>query len=75
MKAIKAEKDNVIFVDAGDQFQGTLFFSVNKSPMLAEINDHMPWDAMTLGNHEFDDGCLALAKFLACRPLPSLWAA
>jgi len=74
VKAAKAEKDNVIFVDAGDQFQGTLFFSVNKSPMLAEINDHMPWDAMTLGNHEFDDGCLALAKFLERSKVPALAA-
>ena len=74
VKSIKAEKDNVIFVDAGDQFQGTLFFSVNKSPMLAEINDHMPWDAMTLGNHEFDDGCLTLAKFLERSKVPALAA-
>ena len=74
VKRIKAEKDNVIFVDAGDQFQGTLFFSVNKSPMLAEINDHMPWDAMTLGNHEFDDGCLTLAKFLERSKVPALAA-
>ena len=74
VKAAKAEKDNVIFVDAGDQFQGTLFFSVNKSPMLAEINDYMPWDAMTLGNHEFDDGCLALARFLERSKVPALAA-
>ncbi len=74
VKRIKAEKDNVLFVDAGDQFQGTLFFSVNKSPMLAEINDHMPWDAMILGNHEFDDGCLALAKFLERNRVPVLAA-
>ena len=74
VKAMKAEKDNVLFVDAGDQFQGTLFFSVNKSPMLAEINDYMPWDAMTLGNHEFDDGCLALAAFLERSKVPALAA-
>lgn len=74
VKAMKAEKDNVLFLDAGDQFQGTLFFSVNKSPMLAEINDHMPWDAMTLGNHEFDDGCLALASFLERSKVPAVAA-
>ena len=74
VKAAKAAKDNVIAVDAGDQFQGTLFFSVNKSPMLAEMNDHMPWDAMTIGNHEFDDGCLALAKFLERSKVPALAA-
>ncbi|MBQ4616040.1 MAG: bifunctional metallophosphatase/5'-nucleotidase [Mailhella sp.] len=74
VKSAKAGRDNVVALDAGDQFQGTLFFSVNKSPMLAEINDHMPWDAMTLGNHEFDDGCLALARFLERSRVPALAA-
>jgi len=66
----KAEKDNVIALDAGDQFQGTLFFSVNKWRMLSELNEHMPWDAMTLGNHEFDEGCHELAKFMETIKFP-----
>lgn len=74
IKSFKNEKDNVIVLDAGDQFQGTLFYSVNKWPMLAEINSHMPWEAMTLGNHEFDEGCLELTKFLERNPIPVLAA-
>lgn len=74
VKKMKAEKDNVLTLDAGDQFQGTLFYSVNKWPMLAEINTHMPWEAMTLGNHEFDEGCLELTKFLERSPIPALAA-
>ena len=52
IRTAKSQNDNVIALDAGDQFQGTLFYSVNKWPMLAELDQHMPYDAMTLGNHE-----------------------
>ena len=64
MKRTRAEHDNVLAVDAGDQFQGTLFFTANKWPMLADINALLPYDAMTLGNHEFDDGDATLKGFL-----------
>ncbi len=70
VNAAKKEKDNLVVLDAGDQFQGTLFYSVNKWPMLAEINRLMPWEAMTLGNHEFDEGCLELARFIETLNFP-----
>ena len=70
----KGRQDNVIALDAGDQFQGTLFYSINKWPMLAEYDKHMPWDAMTLGNHEFDEGCLELSNFMETLDFPLLAA-
>ena len=74
MKAAREGRDNVIAVDAGDQFQGTLFYSVNKWPLIADVDAVVPWDAMTLGNHEFDEGCEELARFVAATPLPVLAA-
>ena len=70
IRQARAEQDNVIALDAGDQFQGTLFYSIDKWPVIAAVDRLMPYDAMTLGNHEFDDGCAALASFLAAQPLP-----
>lgn len=70
----KARNDNVLALDAGDQFQGTLYYSVNGWPMLAEMNRHIPYDAMTLGNHEFDEGCLELSRFIRQSPVPVLAA-
>lgn len=74
MKRVRAEHDNVLALDAGDQFQGTLFFTANKWPMLADINSLLPYDAMTLGNHEFDDGCEAAAGFVRAQPYSVLAA-
>lgn len=68
--AARREGDNVLALDAGDQFQGTLFYSVGKWPVLAEYARRMPYDAMTLGNHEFDEGCGALRRFLDAQSIP-----
>ena len=74
IRAARQEQDNIIALDAGDQFQGTLFYSVNKWPMIAAADALLPYDAMTLGNHEFDEGCRELARFLEAHPLPVLAA-
>lgn len=74
IRTARQEQDNVIALDAGDQFQGTLFYSVNKWPMIAAADALLPYDAMTLGNHEFDEGCRELARFLEAQPLPVLAA-
>lgn len=75
IKDAKAQGANVLALDAGDMFTGTLFYGVNKWPMQAELNRLMPYDAATLGNHEWDEGCAELAKYLeAKRPFPMLAA-
>ena len=42
--------------------------------MIAAVDALLPYDAMTLGNHEFDEGCRELARFLEAQPLPVLAA-
>ena len=75
IKDAKARGENVLALDAGDMFTGTLFFGVNKWPMQADLNTLMPYDAATLGNHEWDKGCGELAKYIeAKRPFPMLAA-
>lgn len=53
-----------ILVDGGDQFQGTLFYTYYKGKLAAEMMNAMGYDAMTVGNHEFDDGPEVLAGFI-----------
>ncbi|RGP36800.1 bifunctional metallophosphatase/5'-nucleotidase [Pseudotabrizicola alkalilacus] len=59
-----ADGQNVIFVDAGDQFQGSLMYTTYKGAVEAEFLEQLAPDAMALGNHEFDDGPQGLAEFL-----------
>jgi len=61
---IRAEGGNVILVDAGDQFQGTLFYTKYKGEEAQRFMNALGYDAMTLGNHEFDDGPGVLGSFI-----------
>jgi 5'-nucleotidase len=61
---ITAEGGNVIVLDAGDQFQGSLFYTSYKGAAEAEFMEKIGFDAMAVGNHEFDDGPEGLAAFL-----------
>ena len=74
MKALRAASDSVLVLDAGDQWQGSLYFSVLGWPFQARLNALMPWDALTLGNHEFDEGCEELARYLPKAGTPVLAA-
>ncbi len=54
----------VLLVDGGDQFQGSLFYTRYKGEVAAEMMNDLGYDAMTVGNHEFDDGPEVLAGFV-----------
>lgn len=53
---LKAKGENVVVLDAGDQYQGSLFYTHYKGKAEGEIMNMIGFDLMTLGNHEFDDG-------------------
>lgn len=64
----------VLALDAGDFWQGTHFFRTGGMPWAREAMRRMPWDAVTLGNHEFDLGCETLAQYVKALPFPVLAA-
>lgn len=55
---------NVLLLNAGDNFQGSLFFTTYKGLAEAEFLNLMKFDAMTVGNHEFDESEDGLVGFL-----------
>ncbi len=61
---IRAERANVLLLDAGDRFTGTLFHRLYLGQDQVEIMNLLGYDAMTLGNHEFDNGEEVLLAFL-----------
>jgi 5'-nucleotidase len=54
----------VLMLNAGDVFQGSLFYTHYKGAAEAELLAGLGTDVMMLGNHEFDDGPEALAPFV-----------
>ena len=70
----KLEGSNVLLLNAGDNFQGSLFYATYKGRVEAEFLNLMKFDAMTVGNHEFDDGEEVLVPFLEAVKFPVLSA-
>ena len=56
--------EHVLLLDAGDQFQGSLMYTAYKGAEVAEIMTRLGYQAMAVGNHEFDDGPVNLARFI-----------
>lgn len=63
---------NVLVLDAGDEFQGSLFYTTYKSAPIADFMNGIGFDAMAIGNHEFDDGPEELARFIAALKFPMI---
>lgn len=64
VKQAKKEDPEALFLDAGDQFQGSLLYVNGKSPFVRKIDNLMGFNYATLGNHEFDEGCEKLLAFV-----------
>ncbi|MDK9694165.1 MAG: 5'-nucleotidase C-terminal domain-containing protein [Sulfurimonas sp.] len=64
IKELQASKANTLTLNAGDTFQGTPYYSLFKGKADSDMLNMISWDALELGNHEFDDGDVALAAFL-----------
>ncbi|MBX2882335.1 MAG: 5'-nucleotidase/apyrase family protein [Granulosicoccus sp.] len=68
----RSRNPNSLLVDGGDQFQGSLFYTYYKGKVAAEIMNHLKYDGMTVGNHEFDDGPEVLRSFIDSVNFPVL---
>ncbi|MFN3144146.1 MAG: bifunctional metallophosphatase/5'-nucleotidase [Paracoccaceae bacterium] len=71
---IRAEMDgqNLLVLDAGDQYQGSLVYTTYKGDVAIEMMNLIGFDAMAVGNHEFDDGPEGLAKLAEGADFPVL---
>ncbi len=64
IKDIRKENRNVLLLDAGDIFQGTPYFNFFGGEVEYKLMSRMKYDAVTLGNHDFDNGIEGLNKQL-----------
>ncbi len=64
----------VMLLDAGDQFQGSLFYTAWHGEVERAVMHAFGTEAMTVGNHEFDNGPKTLANFIRDAKFPVLSA-
>jgi 5'-nucleotidase len=71
---VRENNQNTLLLHAGDVFQGTLHFSLHKGMADLDFMNMMQFDAMSVGNHEFDRGPAVLALFIKAAEFPILGA-
>lgn len=71
---IRLEEEHVLLLDAGDVFQGTPWFNMYSGRVDFEMMSEMGYDAMAIGNHEFDLGLKGLAEVAEHANFPFLCA-
>ncbi len=74
IKQIRKQEEHVLLLDAGDIFQGTPYFNVYGGELEFKLMSEMKYDAVTLGNHDFDNGLEGLKKQLPHANFPFLIA-
>ena len=72
MSALAGDRPNVLKLHAGDAITGTLYYTLEQGKADADLMNTVCFDAMAVGNHEFDSGDAGLkqfADFLADHPV------
>lgn len=73
-EAARADGRAPLLLDSGDEFLGSLFFTAHEGVAEARMQRLWGVQAMALGNHEFDLGPAALARYLDAVEFPVLAA-
>ncbi len=72
IRQIRAQNPHTLLVDAGDVFQGTPYFNLFRGRVDFEVMTALGYDAMTMGNHDFDGGMAGLLEVMPCAHFPLL---
>jgi 5'-nucleotidase len=64
IQALAVEHANVLKLHAGDATTGTLFYTIEHGRADADLMNVVCFDAMAVGNHEFDSGDAGLRQFV-----------
>ena len=74
IQQMRNEHPDLIVLDAGDFSQGTPYYNFYHGRIEIEAMNRMQYDAITLGNHEFDYGVDTLAAVLELAHFPIVCA-
>lgn len=74
IEQIRKEEEHVLLLDAGDIFQGTPYFNLYKGEPEIKAMSMLGYDAVTMGNHDFDAGVEGFARQLPHAGFPVLVA-
>jgi 5'-nucleotidase len=65
-----AQHPDSVLLNGGDNFQGTLWYNLFKWNVTQYFLNKLPFEAVVLGNHEFDDGIKGAVPFIKSLKAP-----
>jgi 2',3'-cyclic-nucleotide 2'-phosphodiesterase (5'-nucleotidase family) len=71
---VRAANKNSLLLDGGDATQGNTFVNLSEGETAITVLNALGYDAMALGNHEFDNGSARLKELMAMADFPMLAA-
>jgi len=74
IQKIRQEEEHVLLLDCGDIFQGTPYFNMFGGELEMKLMTEMGYDAVTMGNHDFDIGLEGFKKAKRHAKFPFLCA-
>ena len=69
-RRIQGRRNPSVLLSAGDNFQGSLYYTTYKSKVVSDFLNQMGFDVVATGNHEFDDGPEEFLKFIEAAEFP-----
>jgi len=74
INGIRAQATNVVLIDCGDLFQGSAESYLTRGEVMVKAVKHLRYDALLVGNHEFDWGVDRLRALYLKAEIPVLTA-
>ena len=70
IKEERSQHPNLLLIDSGDFSQGSGYYTLFKGEVEIGLMNQMGYDAVTIGNHEFDFGMENMAKLFRMATFP-----
>lgn len=74
LKEMRQKNPDLVLFDCGDISQGTPYYNLFKGEVEVKMMNEMGYDAMTIGNHEFDFGLDNMARLFRMAEFPVVCA-
>ena len=74
LKEERAKNPDLLYVDSGDFFQGSAYYTMFKGDVETGLMNQMGIDAATIGNHEYDFGLETMAHCFRTAQFPIVCA-
>ena len=74
IRQFRAEHPATVVLDCGDYSQGTPYYNFYRGELEAKMMNLMGYDAIAIGNHEFDFGLENLARLMQLAGCPTVCA-